>query len=81
MFDHWKRDFTHGARSLFRAPGFTIIAALTLALAIGANTAIFSVVDAVLLDPLSFNEPDELVVIRGTGDRNGERYKDLLSLL
>jgi predicted permease len=66
MFDHWKRDFTHGARSLFRAPGFTIIAALTLALAIGANTAIFSVVDAVLLDPLSFNEPDELVVIRGT---------------
>jgi putative ABC transport system permease protein len=66
MFDAWKRDLTHAARSLLRAPAFSIIAVLTLALAIGANTAIFSVVDAVLLDPLSFPEPDELVVIRGT---------------
>ncbi|HEX6133185.1 MAG TPA: ABC transporter permease [Longimicrobiales bacterium] len=66
MFDHWKRDFTHAARTLLRAPAFSIIAVLTLALAIGANTAIFSVVNAVLLDPLSFPEPDELVVIRGT---------------
>jgi len=66
MFDHWRRDFTHGARSLLRAPAFSIIAVLTLALAIGANTAIFSVVNAVLLDPLAFPEPDELVVIRGT---------------
>jgi predicted permease len=66
MLETWKRDLTHAARSLFRTPAFTIIAALTLALAIGANTAIFSVVDTVLLDPLSFPEPDELVVIRGT---------------
>src|SRR5690606_8623098 len=66
MLDHLKRDFTHGARSLLRAPAFTMIAVLTLALAIGANTAIFSVVNAVLLDPLSFPEPDELVVIRGS---------------
>ena len=66
MLESWKRDLTHAARSLLRAPTFTIIAALTLALAIGANTAIFSVVDAVLLDPLSFPEPDELVVVRGT---------------
>ncbi|HUF25557.1 MAG TPA: ABC transporter permease [Gemmatimonadaceae bacterium] len=66
MLETWKRDLTHAARSLFRAPSFTVIAALTLALAIGANTAIFSVVDTVLLDPLSFPEPDELVVIRGT---------------
>ena len=65
MLDAWK-DFTHAARSLLRAPAFSTIAALTLALAIGANTAIFSVVDTVLLDPLSFPEPDELVVIRGT---------------
>src|SRR5918999_621423 len=62
----WKQDFTHAARSLLRAPAFAAIAVLTLALAIGANTAIFSVVNAVLLDPLSFPEPDELVVIRGT---------------
>ena len=66
MFETWTRDLTHAARSLLRAPTFTIIAVLTLALAIGANTAIFSVVDTVLLDPLSFPEPDELVVIRGT---------------
>ena len=66
MFDAWMRDLTHGARSLMRAPAFSIIAALTLALGIGANTAIFSVVDAVLLDPLSFDDADELVVIRGT---------------
>lgn len=66
MLDGWKRDFVHAARSLLRAPSFSTIAALTLALAIGANTAIFSVVDTVLLDPLSFPEPDELVVIRGT---------------
>jgi predicted permease len=66
MLEAWKRDLAHAARSLLRAPTFTAIAALTLALAIGANTAIFSVVDAVLLDPLSFPEPDELVVIRGT---------------
>jgi predicted permease len=66
MLETWKRDLTHAMRSLLRAPTFTSIAALTLALAIGANTAIFSVVDAVLLDPLSFPEPDELVVVRGT---------------
>jgi predicted permease len=66
MLDTWRQDFTQGARSLRRAPTFTIVAALTLALAIGANTAIFSVVDAVLLDPLSYPEADQLVVIRGT---------------
>jgi putative ABC transport system permease protein len=75
MRDVWK-DLTHAARSLFRAPAFTIIATLTLALAIGALTAIYSVVDTVLLDPLSFPEPDELVVIRGTapGTDLGEEF-------
>ncbi|MBW3552832.1 MAG: ABC transporter permease [Gemmatimonadetes bacterium] len=66
MLDAWKRDLTHAVRSLLRAPAFFAIAALTLALAIGANTAIFSVVDAVLLDPLAYPEADELVVVRGT---------------
>src|SRR5690606_40572568 len=66
MPDGWNRDLTHAVRSLLRTPTFSAVAALTLALAIGANTAIFSVIKAVLLDPLSFPEPDELVVIRGT---------------
>ena len=66
MFDHLKRDISHAARSLLRSPAFSLIAALTLALAIGANTAIFSVVDAVLMDPLDFPDANELVLIRGT---------------
>ncbi|HEX7049836.1 MAG TPA: ABC transporter permease [Longimicrobiales bacterium] len=62
----WKRDFTHAARSLLRAPGFTLVTVVTLALAIGSNTAIFSVVDAVLIDPLPFPDADRLVSIRGS---------------
>ncbi|MGH7541460.1 MAG: ABC transporter permease, partial [Gemmatimonadota bacterium] len=62
----WTRDFTHATRSLLRAPGFTLVTVATLALAIGSNTAIFSVVDAVLLDPLPFRDADRLVSIRGS---------------
>jgi putative ABC transport system permease protein len=66
VLERWVRDFTHAARSLGRAPGFTLVVVLTLALAIGANTAIFSVVDAVLLEPLPFPHADRLVDIGGT---------------
>ena len=72
--DTWLKDFAFGVRTLRKNPAFAITALVTLALGIGATTAIFSVVNAVLLRPLPYRDPDQLVLI--TADLTKRNVRD-----
>src|SRR5262245_26663340 len=74
------QDLKYGARLLVKAPGFTIVAALSLALGIGANTTIFTLINAVLLNPLPVQDPSQLVSVFTTDERNQDPAFGFLQL-
>ena len=64
IMDNLIKDLRYGLRSLLKRPTFTVVAVVTLGLGIGLNTAIFSVINAVLLRPLPYAEPERLISLR-----------------
>jgi len=76
-WDELRQDVRYGLRQLLASPGFTVVAILTLALGIGANTAIFSLTDQILLRTLPVPDPHELVVLRSPGWKNGHCWNDI----
>src|SRR5258707_357932 len=82
MLDDLRRDLRYAARMLVRSPGFTAAAVVSLALGIGANTAIFSIVDRLMFRPLPVGDPSRLVIVEPSAGYNFnygyyERFGDL----
>jgi predicted permease len=77
-FETFLRDVRYGARTLMRSPGFTLVSILVLVLGIGATTSLFTIVRAVLLKPLPFQHPDQLVMVyehfRGSNSNSGDGF-------
>ena len=73
MPDIFIRELRHALRRLRGRPGFTLVVILTLALGIGANTAIFSLIYALLLRPFPYESPDRLVRVRSAADEHRRR--------
>ena len=74
--EHLTQDLRYGARFLMRSPGFTVVAILTLAFGIGANTAMFSLLDQIVLHLLPVKQPDRLVKVTVAGNNYGDSFGD-----
>src|SRR5215211_5576561 len=71
------KDLRYGVRSFLKRPGFLVIAVSTLAVGIGATTAMFTVVNSVLLRPLQFPEPERIVQLQGVNPRLGIKQSNM----
>jgi len=76
MFDLFRQDLRYAVRTFVRAPGFTLLAILTIAIGVGANTAIFSVVNATLLRPLPFPRATELVLVSAADRQTRQSFNN-----
>src|SRR5205809_6680020 len=75
--DSLLKDFHYAMRNILKRPGFTAIAVITLALAIGANTAIFSSINALLIKPLPFPDLDRVLALWDKAPRRGGEHTEL----